>query len=60
MTGRGASTCIWNMHLSGSPGYNGLSDFIPIDLAHTVPYVAVVRKDFPTNTLKEFLDQAPQ
>ncbi len=48
------------MHLSSRTGYNGLSDSIPIGLAHTVPYVAVVLKDFPTNTLKEFLDQAPQ
>lgn len=54
----GLSNIIWNMHLYANPGYDGLTDFIPVGLAYTVPYVAVVRKDFPANTFKEFLDQA--
>jgi tripartite-type tricarboxylate transporter receptor subunit TctC len=54
----GLSNIIWNMHLYSSPGYDGLTDFVPVGLAYTVPYVAVVRKDFPANTFKEFLDQA--
>jgi hypothetical protein len=46
------------MHLYSAPGYDGLTDFIPVGLAYTVPYVAVVRKDFPVNSFKEFVDLA--
>lgn len=54
----GLSNIVWNMHLYSTPGYDGLADFVPVGLAYTVPYVAVVRKDFPANTLKEFIDLA--
>lgn len=54
----GLSNIIWNMHLYSAPSYDGLSDFVPVGLAYTVPYVAVVRKDFPANSLKEFIDLA--
>jgi tripartite-type tricarboxylate transporter receptor subunit TctC len=54
----GLSNIVWNMHLYSSPGYDGLADFVPVGLAYTVPYVAVVRKDFPANSLKEMLDLA--
>jgi tripartite-type tricarboxylate transporter receptor subunit TctC len=54
----GLSNIVWNMNLSSNPGYDGLADFVPVGMAYTVPYVAVVRKDFPANTLKEFLDLA--
>jgi tripartite-type tricarboxylate transporter receptor subunit TctC len=35
--------------------YNPVSDFTPIGLAAEVPAVIVTRKDFPTNTLAEFI-----
>ena len=54
----GLSNIVWNMHLYSNPGYDGLADFVPVGLAYTVPYVAVVRKDFPANSLKEMLDLA--
>ena len=54
----GLSNIVWNMHMSSAPGYDGLADFVPVGMAYSVPYVAVVRKDFPANTLKEFLDLA--
>ena len=54
----GLSNIVWNMHLYSSPGYDGLADFVPVGLAYTVPYVAVVRKDFPANNLKDMLDLA--
>lgn len=54
----GLSNIVWNMHLYSSPGYDGLADFVPVGLAYTVPYVAVVRKDFPANNMKEMLDLA--
>jgi len=54
----GLSNIVWNMALYEKPGYNAETDFVPIGLAYMLPYIAVVRKDLPASTLREFIDYA--
>jgi tripartite-type tricarboxylate transporter receptor subunit TctC len=45
-----------NQSISAKPAYNAATDFAPVILVADAPQVLLVRKDFPANNLKEFLD----
>lgn len=47
-----------NQALYKSPLYNAAVDFTPVTLVAEVPFVLVVRKDFPAANLRDFIAQA--
>jgi tripartite-type tricarboxylate transporter receptor subunit TctC len=49
-------TQAYNQTLYKKPLYNATEDFAPVVLIAEQPLVLVVRKDFPANSLKEFID----
>ncbi|MCK9919322.1 tripartite tricarboxylate transporter substrate binding protein [Microbacteriaceae bacterium K1510] len=44
--------------LSDKPPYDPVGDFTPVALVSEIPLVLITRKDFPANTLKEFVAYA--
>jgi tripartite-type tricarboxylate transporter receptor subunit TctC len=44
--------------LSSKPLYNAVSDFVSVALVAEIPLVLIARKDFPANTLEEFVAYA--
>jgi tripartite-type tricarboxylate transporter receptor subunit TctC len=45
-------------HLSRNAVYNPITDFAPIDLVATVPFVMVVPANLPVRTVKDFIELA--
>ena len=48
-------THAYNQSLYKKPLYNAATDFQPVGLASESPRILIARKDFPANTLKEFV-----
>ncbi len=44
--------------LGDKPPYDPVADFVPVALVAEIPLVLIVRKDFPANTLQEFIAYA--
>lgn len=47
----GLSNMVLNKGVHANLGYDPIKDFLPIGIVSSVPYVIVVRKDLPQNTL---------
>ena len=54
----GTGTFAANQTLYEHPAYDAMKDFEPVGLAAEQPLILVVRKDFPANTLSEFISYA--
>src|SRR3712207_2186887 len=47
-----------NQTLYKKPAYDAAADFAPVVLMAEVPLILITRKDFPANTLQEFITHA--
>jgi len=54
----GTGTFAANQTLYKHPSYNALTDFIPVGLVAEQPLILVARRDFPADTLQQFITYA--